>query len=201
MGDNYRSRTNVLLRPVFSSGLVKHAKEMGFRGVISLFLSIESWWRSSFNNWFFARMCWNPDFDVNDGMNEYCKKYYGRFAADINNIFSTIFTELHPESYLVQGIESYYIHNEEIKLISEKLLSQIDKILAENDDPVLKKRIIRLRTYVEFFRLFTDAFTRKKPADLETLIKYSSDHPEQYMVLMYPEYIRWRNENTFGYGR
>ncbi len=64
MGDNYRTRANVWLRPAYSAEVARHASEMGFRGVISLFLPIQNWWRASFNNRFFARACWDPDLDI-----------------------------------------------------------------------------------------------------------------------------------------
>jgi hypothetical protein len=52
MGDNYRTRANVWLRPEYSVSVACHASELGYRGVISLFLPIQNWWRASFNNWF-----------------------------------------------------------------------------------------------------------------------------------------------------
>jgi hypothetical protein len=42
--------------------------------------------------------------------------------------------------------------------------------------------------------LHTEAMASRKPADLERLSSYNREHPQQDMVLMYPEYIKWRNE-------
>ena len=61
----------------------------------------------------------------------------------------------------------------------------------------IRQRLQRLKTYVEYSLIRCEAFASLKKTDLERLINYSKEHPDQDMVLMYPEYIRWRNEEYF----
>jgi hypothetical protein len=197
MGDNYRTRANIWLRPVFSAGLVKNAVEIGFRGVNSLYLTLESWWRPCFNNWFFARACWDPGFDTKAGLREYCQKYYGKHAPEIEAVFSSILTELHPEPY--RDIEDGYYTDQisRIQSTADKLRYQLDRIMENCTDPVMNVRMARLRTYVAFFRLYVEAFVDRKQENMEELIRYLENHPEHRMVLIYPEYFRWRNQELF----
>jgi hypothetical protein len=197
MGNNYQSRVNIWLRPAFSANLVQHALEVGFRGVNSLFLTLDSWWRPCFNNWFFARACWDQEFDAEAGLREYCQKYYGKHAAEIEAVFTCILNELHPEPY--RDIEEGYAaeHVSGIQSTANKILDRLDRMLEDSADPVMKDRIVRIRTYVDFFRLYTEAFSDRKQEDMEEMIKYIEEHPEQGMVLIYPEYFRWRNQELF----
>ncbi|MFC2123218.1 DUF4838 domain-containing protein [Bacteroidota bacterium] len=197
MGDNYRSRANVWLRPGFSANLARHATEIGFRGIVSLFLPMENWWRSCFNNWFFARACWDQDFDINTGLKDYCQKYYGKQAVEIEEIFHMLFTELHPEPFIRLPDESNENLNLKVQQTSIKLLDQLDLLIEDALDPDINERIIRLRTYVEFFQLYNEAMFKGKQTDLDGLLNYIEEHPDQDMVLMYPDYVRWRNGDFF----
>ena len=201
MGDNYRSRANVWLRPVFSANLVQNALEKGFRGVISLVVPMENWWRYSFNNWFFARACWDPAFDIDAGLHDYCQKYYGAQAAETEEVCAIIFSELHPEPYKEPykeiGDESFMDQATGIQPTTSKILDRLNRIIENNNDPAIDERLVRLRTYVEFFRLYTEAFSSQKMEDLEKLLHYIEGHPDQDMVLMYPEYFHWRNLEMF----
>lgn len=188
LGDNYRSRSNVLLRPEFSANQAYKACEMGYRGVISLFLPMENWWRSSFNHYFFARACWDREYDVDTRLSEYYKDYYGELAEEISGIFALIFDQICPESMPDSAI---FISG------TKDILNQLDLLIAECENPGLNLKIFRLRTYVEFNQLFGEAYKNRSAEGLEFLAQYSAKHPDQDMVLMYPDYIRWRNESYF----
>jgi hypothetical protein len=196
MGDNYRNCDNVWLRPVYSANIPRQANELGFRGVISLFLPIQNWWRASFNNWFFARACWDSALDINGSIREYCKNYYNGHAAEVENVFKSILTELQPEPY-TRPIESAKTRLSNVKTASGKIVSSIDSIISHTKEPAITIRLLRLKTYVEYSLIHCEAFASLKKADLERLIDYSKEHADQDMVLMYPGYIRWRNEEYF----
>ena len=119
MGDNYRTCDNVWLRPDYSANIPRHANELGFRGVISLFLPIQNWWRASFNNWFFARACWDSTLDINGSIRDYCKNYYSGHASEVEGVFKLILTELQPEPY-TRPIESAKTRLSNVKRSSEK---------------------------------------------------------------------------------
>jgi hypothetical protein len=192
MGDNYRTRANVWLRPEYSAGVARYAKTIGFRGVISLCITIDSWWRSSFNNCFFARACWDPDLDIDAYLREYCNRYYGDQAEQVKETFEMIFRDLQPEPYADQ-VKSAPQRLEQVKSAAGVILNKLDNISSRTEDPAVKKRIMRLRTYVEYFRMHCEAMIERNPDDLKKIADYSRNHPEQQMVLMYPEYIIWRN--------
>ncbi|MEP7107934.1 MAG: DUF4838 domain-containing protein [Ferruginibacter sp.] len=196
MGDNYRTCTNVVLRPGYSAKIPVHAKALGFRGVISLFLPIQNWWRSSFNNWFFARACWDSALDVNAGIRDHCKNYYGSHANEVENVFNLILNDMQPEPY-IRPIESGNARSGKIKSSAEIILKSIGGIISNTKEPEIITRLQRLKTYVEFSLLHAEAFTSLKKVDFERLINYSNEHADQEMVLMYPGYIRWRNEEYF----
>jgi hypothetical protein len=197
MGDNYRYRANVWLRPRLAVNNVHHARDIGFRGVISLFLPIENWWRSSFNTWFFARACWDPLMDINAALDEYCSKYYGKQAGETREIFMSIFNELQSEPFLNVSDNAYQDRSAEINPVAAKLTGQLDRLIDNSTEPSVTERLIRIRAYVEFFRLYYESYATRKEGGLQRLVDQSSDNPDLDMVLMEPLYIQWRNSEVF----
>ena len=196
LGDNYRSRTNLWLRPIYASQMVEQAIATGYRGVISLTLPIQNWWRSSFNNRFYARASWQPQFNPDSELEKYYKAYYGGQAIEAKNIFTKIWQELQHEPY---SRESSAIASnwQRIEKQAPGIIQLIDSVMSQSTDTVIHERFNRIKTYVEFQVLHTKAYYTREKSDLENLAKYSRDHPEQSMVLMYPGYIIWRNEEYF----
>lgn len=196
MGDNYRTRTNVWLRPDYSVRVASEAAAKGYRGVISLFLPIQNWWRSSFNNWFFARSCWERDLNIAAYLKKYCQDHYGAQSVEAEEIFTLILTEFQREPYgLPEDFSGQRLQNTRkvAKILSEKL----HQVLSKTKDKEIATRFERIKSYVEFSLLHCEAFASKAKPDLDRLIQYSKDHSEQNMVLMYPGYVRWRNEEYF----
>lgn len=196
MGDNYRTRTNVWLRPEYSAGIGPQAAAKGFRGVISLFLPIQNWWRSSFNNWFFARSCWDEDLNVSAHIKKYCEDHYGDQSEEAEEIFTLITTKFQREPYMLP--EEFSAERlDTTREVSRIILEKLDKVLAKTKDRQIALRFERIKSFVEFSLLHFEAFTSKAKPDLGRLIQYSEDHRDQHMVLMYPGYIKWRNEEYF----
>lgn len=196
LGDNYRTRTNVWLRADYAVEMVKHARATGYRGVISLVLPIQNWWRSSFNNRFYAQASWNPDFNQGTELERYFKAYYGAQANRAKNIFELIVNDLQREPYSRES-DSLAANWPRVEKYSPQILFQIDSAISQCLDSVICERFKRIKTYVEFFVLHTKAYYTRRKSDLEILQKYSKDHPDHSMVLMYPGYIQWRNEEYF----
>lgn len=192
MGDNYRMKANVWLRPEYSAEEARYASEMGFRGVVSLFLPIQNWWRASFNTWFFARACWDKDLDIESNLRKYCQDYYGVQGAAIEQVFNLIFNDLQQEPYKDQRWGSA-VDTAGIKASAKSILSKLDSISNNTTEKDVAIRIKRLRTYVEYFQLHCETLASRNPEYLERLSNYSKQRPDQQMVLMYPEYIIWRN--------
>ena len=77
---------------------------------------------------------------------------------------------------------------------SEIILTRLDSLTNTAVEKDIALRLQRLRAYVEYSLLHTEAMASRKSIDLERLANYSREHPDQDMVLMYPDYITWRNE-------
>jgi hypothetical protein len=194
MGDNYRTFANVWLRPEYSVQVAHHATEMGFRGVISLFLPMQNWWRSSFNNWFFARACWDSNLEIKSCIRKYCYNYYGKQASNVEQIFNLILTDLQPEPYKDQ-LKTAPERLLKVRATSKAILTKLDSLSNTAQEKDIAVRLQRLRAYVEYSLLHTEAMASRKPVDLKRLSNYSKEHPEEDMVLMYPDYITWRNND------
>ena len=193
MGDNYHSRANVWLKPSFSASLPAEARERGLRGVISLFLPMQNWWRAAFNNWFFAKACWNTNLDIPAEIHQYCKDYYPLHGEEMNEIVTSLFTEFQPAPYVIPEAGQISRLNS-MRISGVTILKKLDSLLLVSKDSVEIVRLRRLKTYVEFSSLYTEAFQAGKKTGLEKLVDYAQHHADQDMVIMYPGYIRWRLE-------
>jgi hypothetical protein len=81
-----------------------------------------------------------------------------------------------------------------VKASSDIILHRLDSLLNSPGENNIVLRLQRLRTYVEYSLLHTEVMASTNPVDLERLASYSRAHPAHDMVLMYPEYITWRNK-------
>jgi hypothetical protein len=196
MGDNYRARCNVWLRPAFAASIPEQARISGFRGVISLFLPMQNWWRAAFNNWFFAKACWNKNLDIDSTVKAYCRDYYPEHAEEVNEVFQLIFHQFQQEPFIVPDPEQP-ASMDSMLVAAEVILKKLDKAIGQTQDDITKQRLIRLKSFVEFSKLHQFAFSTGKKADFDKVVSYSIQHPDQDMVIMYPGYIKWRDLEYF----
>lgn len=212
LGDNYRASSNVWLNPYFAAESVNYAHKIGYRGIISLFLPMETWWRSCFNYWFFAKACWSPNLDINSCLHSYCMNYYGDHGNTIEIIFKDIFAELQKEPFISVFKKAYKDRSETITPIAMDITKQLDALIDSTKEPIIISRLKRLKVYVEYFQLYYQTISEfdnlytENPADFEKyslsrLENFSKNHHEQHMVLMNPEYIRWRLMDLYKYER
>jgi hypothetical protein len=124
------------------------------------------------------------------------KNYFSGHASEVEGVFKLILAELQPEPY-TRPVESGKTRVNNVKTSSEKIIRAIDKIISQTREPEISIGVQRLKTYAEYSLIHCEAFASLKKTDLERLINYSKEHSGQDMVLMYPEYIRWRNEEYF----
>lgn len=178
-----------------------HAESIGFRGVISLYLPIENWWRNSFNTWFFARACWDRDLDIEAEMAKYCRLYYGRHAKAMNEIFQMIFSELQNENLhschnALGGKNGSPINPEGLartEKAAEIILKKLADIRTQATDSAIIDRFDRIDIYIRYFRLYYQVYSTQSKSQLKKLIEFSRQNSKfQDGVLMYPEYIQWR---------
>ncbi|MHC4395863.1 MAG: DUF4838 domain-containing protein [Planctomycetota bacterium] len=205
-GDNYHFMANVWLRPEFAKNLVDYAEDIGYRGLISLYLPVENWWRNSFNTWFFARTCWYRDLDVETEMEKYCRQYYGRHAKVVNEIFRIIFSELqneklHASHNALGGRNGTPVNPEALartQAAAETILKKLADIQRETTDPAVIKRLDRIEIFVRYFRLYYQVYHSQSKSQLKRLVEFSRQNSKfQDGVLMYPEYIWWRNSGYY----
>lgn len=196
LGDNYRSRSNIWLRPEYAAQLVKQARSAGYRGVITLTLPMQTWWRACFNNRFYARASWDTRYSFEEDFNKYCRDYYGTLAENARDIFLSLFTHLQPEPYNRES-DALAGNWPSVEKHTPEVLRLIDAALSKSTDENIRERFRRIKSYVQFHELYTKAYHSRKKSDLEKLVQFSRDRPEHAMVLIYPGYIKWRNEEYF----
>lgn len=196
LGDNYRSKSNVHLRPAYAANVPRYAKAKGFRGVISLVLPIQNWWRSAFNDWFFAQACWAEDFDVEKAMKNYCRLYYGELAGQAEVIFSKITKELQQEPF-EPAPDSIASRADNILAKGPEIIRLVDDALQTQPAMPALRNLNRVKAYLEFMILYARAYQSRKISDLQELARYSQNNPDYRMVLIYPEYISDRCGGDF----
>ena len=131
--------------------------------------------------------------EIKSCISKYCHDYYGNKASDVEQIFNLILTDLQPEPYKDQVISAAE-RLPKVRSSSEMILTRLDNLLKSSNEKDIAIRLQRLKAYVEYSLLHTEAMASRKAVDLKRLASYSRENPEQDMVLMYPDYITWRNE-------
>ena len=124
------------------------------------------------------------------------KSYYGPQAEAAGRIFAAILNDLQPEPYDRES-NSLAANWPRVEKHSPQILEMIELAIAKSADSTVRERFSRIKVYVEFFVLYTKAYHTRKKEDLANLSTYSKTHPEYGMIVMYPGYIHWRNEEYF----
>jgi hypothetical protein len=211
LGDNYRWRCNVWLTPEYGPWLEDTVSSLGFRGVVSLFLPIRNWWRSAFNNHFMAKAYWNPTINIDEELDHYCRTYYGEAGDEIREVLQSIQKDVQNE-YLLHNYHSdanFPMKCEDIgddafsksMAVCDQLIIRLGKLRQNSDDAIVAERIRRLKSYMEYFKLYyqnrtEDGIPRPMKDNTvvpEELMEYAAGHPiDRDGVNMNPEFIKWR---------
>ena len=206
MGDNYHFTTNVWLRPEFAKNVARHAVEIGYRGVISLYLPIQNWWRLSFNNYFFAAACWDNDLNIEQELENYYRNYYGEQAQDVGEIFQIVMGEmqndyLHVAHNALMGRNGAVIAPEGVEMTlkaTDRIISLLERISLEATSPAVRLRLDRLAMYVKYFAVYYEAYDNRNPANLDNLMEFSRLHQKNHSaVIIYPDYIENRMKEYY----
>lgn len=188
LGDHYRMRSHVLLRPYYTAQNVEYCKSMNFRGIIPIVITIDNWYKYGFNFWMFGKASWDDFQGVDKELNLYYQNYYGKYAENAQNIFKLLFTQIHPEPYKeTLSIKNY----DEIKPnleASKNALIQLNDLIPTIQDKLIKKRFERLKVYLEYFQLHRALIVERSQDALDKLTDYAKSHSEFNEVLIYPEY-------------
>jgi hypothetical protein len=202
-GDNWYWAANVWLRPGYVRDTAKTSADIGFRGVVSLFLPIQNWWRSCFNFYFMGRSYWDPGLSLDGELRNYCAAYYGRESDRVHDLFKLMTDGLENDELLKsQRAWAHAWPEEETKLLDPEglarstnaageILAKLAQAEKENHDPIIARRLSRIRMYVEYFQLYYQARQTRLEADKAALVKYAELHSSPADgVCMDPDYVR-----------
>lgn len=205
MADQYHWATNIWLRPDYAADITRTAIDVGFRGIVPLFLPMHTWWQSSLNVHIYARTSWNPDLDVETVLDNYCRDYYGEAAPQIRSLIAMILGEMQDPEFIEErgefgGLDPLRSNPETVaraKQVGEQVLAQLSQVEAAISDHAIRHRLQQLRTYVEYFILFHDfraaQDTEARQAALDALSDYAEQHYDESIgVCTSPEFVRWR---------
>lgn len=205
MADQYHWATNVWLRPHYARNMTRLAVDIGFRGIIPLFLPMHTWWQSSFNVHFYARTCWDPELNVDKHLADYCAAYFGEAADAVEAVFKRIFHRLHRPEFiddrrLFGGLDPLRSNKWSVARAredGERLLAQLALLEEAVSDPSVRDRLKHVRVYIEYFLLFHDfraaESTPARQAAIDALGEYAAQHGDVSIgVCTSPEFIRWR---------
>jgi hypothetical protein len=222
MGDNYHWKANVWLRPEAGIAIARALREIGFHGVISLFLPIRNWWRSAFNTWFLARAFWKPEINVARELNLYADRYFGDLAAEVRPLLDQILYRL--QNPLIQ--EAFHgvatpgqtpISTDPDSLRAAQIQMQQDtrdlgeallKLEHRTCDDVVRLRLRRWRTYVEYFGAY---YPTRSEANLprfvpgtpipHDLIRWLQSQPAELAMVNAPsDFLDWRFDKFTAWG-
>jgi Domain of unknown function (DUF4838) len=205
-GDNYHFLTNVWLRPEYAKMIAGQAVDVGYRGVISLYVPIQNWWRTSFNEYFLAAAYWDNELDLEEELDRYCRMYYGGHARQVRQIFRIILTRLqndylHGAHNALDGKNGDPLSPEGLEITlkaADEIKSIIDRIRRKKTGPQVSRRIERLALFVDYFALYYRCYSSLQAADLDKLVEFSRRHSESGgSVVIYPEYIEERKREYY----
>ena len=188
MGDHYRTRSHALLRPQYVVDDVNYSHEMGFRGIVPIIITIENWFKYGFNCWMLGLASWNDFENVDANMKRFYQAYYPSVSVEMNIVFNAIFGQLHPEPYKQPlNIKKY----EDIASCidaGEMIVESLEKILTKVDDTVEKRRVERIKVYVEYYMMQCRTMAFRDKEHVDQMIDYNRRHSDFREVLINPEY-------------
>ena len=162
LADHYHWSTNVWLRPRFAFGLGEQLEEIGYFGVVSLFLPISAWWRGCLNYYFFARSLWQPEGDPETFFEE---TWHGLFGDEASEA-SAVITGFFESAQTLDLLDAYIWHGEEVAVppteVSKRglesavaeALARLGGLADRASEPRHALHLKRMSAYVEGFGIF-----------------------------------------------
>ncbi|MEG2087053.1 MAG: DUF4838 domain-containing protein [Angelakisella sp.] len=212
-GDHYRFCANLWINPFYCRELVNTFAAYGYRGVVSLYLPVTSWWQSSLNYYYLARFYANPTATVEEVTHTLATELFGAAqAAQMTDILMKIFTELQDQTlwsrqpFAPRHLKSDSAqrstaldaaHHARFQEVTEQLERQLDSVAFAESSPAAQS-LDYLRAYVRLQELFyrcVDQYdnSRDTPARAEPFFEELAALAERYgAVFIHEEYARWR---------
>lgn len=213
-GDHYRFRSNLWINPFYIREMVNTFAAYDYRGIVSLYLPITSWWQSSLNYYYLSRFYYEPTASVEELTAELCADLFGvKNQARMTAVLMLVFRQLqdqtmwsgmpHKHSYYSEHITG---RNREVdKLHREKLestLRGIEALLEQADhdgmSPFEQTQLAYVREYVRLQWLYfscVDQFDADadSPEQAAPYFLALRELEQRFGEVFIPEsYARWR---------
>lgn len=117
------------------------------------------------------KLLWNPDYDVDNGINEFLTAYYGMAAPEIRKFFDLIHNQITPDTHMhiFDSPHQAYL-NAEMLSESDKIFERAERI-ADNETILARVKKLRLSVrYVEIVNMPMD-----NPNRAETVERFIAD--------------------------
>lgn len=206
--DNWRLHGNTTVLPEFAANLVKEHVQSGVRGMISLYLPTDSWFRASMNFAFIQHETWEGE---GDGMNrsETIKQlshllntefpYYG---SELSGLWENIIYNVNRNRFhlIYARLTAEYDINV-IKSAGDTLLNMIKLKQAISGDNRLnvvekvryKRHLNQLAVYLEYMQYDSAYSITLDDKELNKLHQFvRAKRPQYPEVLLHPAWLQWR---------
>lgn len=196
--DNYQFATNVWLNPVHCKEVMNTMINYQYRGIISLYLPITTWWQASINYFIMRLGYYNPVFDIDDIIDELIKSLFNYSNVDeFKKIFKLLFDKLQDRTlwstrpfsneYLV---EHRFNRNTALDLLQKKRFEEVyeelqlnlNRIDIEQMDEYGKKQFSYFKQYIHNQKLF-----------FHLIDKFNADIVDKEQLKPYFENLRYLN--------
>lgn len=212
-GDHYRLCTNLRLNPYYCRETVNALASYGYRGIVSLYLPVTSWWQASINYWYLSRFYYDPTAEVESLTQELAELLFGPEKKEtMAEILLMIFSKLQDRDLwngLEQGHDWYCGHvinrNQELDALHigqfEKAWESINQRLKQEkipEDLFCGHQFELLQEYLRLLRIYYERIDTYN-AELDTEDKAEAYFEElgkceeiQDNPFISEKYARWR---------
>lgn len=151
LADNYAASGCVrLLNLRYAAAEVADLTNNGFAGFHIFYIEITSWWRSGFNLHFYGKAATEGLLPLKKELADYCRSYYGKTADAVRGIMTLLLSEIKytkppgsakPVSWYIAQVR------QALKKLRLKIRTLVKRV---ENEPVLKDRLWKLDTYIDF---------------------------------------------------
>jgi len=213
-GDHYRFRSNLWIHPAYIREMVNTFAAYEYRGIVSLYLPITSWWQSSLNYYFLSRFYYEPTASIEALTAELCAELFGvRNQTQMTKVFMAIFEQLQ-DSTLWSGMphkHPYYtehitgrsravdrLHREKMQSTLRSIEAMLQEVEAGAADAYAQIQLAYVREYIRLQWLYFDCVDQydadtDTPKRAEPYFLALGKLEQQYgQVFIGENYARWR---------
>ncbi|QTH43149.1 DUF4838 domain-containing protein [Cohnella sp. LGH] len=213
-GDHYRFRSNLWINPFYVREMVNTFAAYDYRGIVSLYLPIASWWQASLNYYYLSRFYYEPTASVEELTAELSADLFGaRNRSSMTKVLMEIFRQLqdqtlwsgmpHKHSYYSEHIsarnrELDRLHLEKMEITLRRIETWINEADYEGASPSEQTQLDYVREYVRLQRLYFCCIDQydadiDRPERAEPYFHALGELEQRYgSVFISENYARWR---------